>query len=223
MLNNIRIILLNYKRFDNVFSIIKTYKNVMPITVVNNNTDKHFPYLGQPIDVLNNEKNWMCMERWHRCFEYDEEFKLIIDDDLLPHPSLVAKMLKLNLPICGVYGKSGVEKATSYTDLNDHWCDDVEADFLVGSVILVKQSVLDLVKSRIEKIGYPKRGDDIIVSYFIKNSLKLSKLRVVSGKVLNLPEGDVGLNKNSNHYSMRWNILEKFKNNSWTDNESVVK
>ena len=75
----------------------------------------------------------------------------------------------------------------------------------------------------IEKIGYPERGDDIIVSYLLKKKLNLQYLNTVSGKVLNLPEGDVGLNKNSNHYSMRWNILEKFKNNSWTDNESVVK
>ena len=163
------------------------------------------------------------MERWHRCFEYDEEYKLIIDDDLLPHPSLVKKMLKLDTNICGIYGKSNVSSATSYQELTDHWCEDSFVDFLVGSVILVKQSSLNLIKADIEKIGYPERGDDIIVSYLLKDKLNVSLLPTVSGKVMNLPDDRVGLNKNPNHFKMRWNILEKFKNNSWTANESVVK
>ena len=141
MLSNVRLIVLNYKRFDNVFSIINAYRNIMPITVVNNNTEDHFPYLGQPIDVINNDTNWLCMERWHRCFEYDEEFKLVIDDDLLPHPNLVKKMINLNLPITGVYGKTKVSSSNSYQQLTDHWCEDKNVDFLVGSVILVKQEV----------------------------------------------------------------------------------
>jgi len=222
MLSNVRLIVLNYKRFNNVFSIINGYRNIMPITVINNNNEDHFPYLGQPIDVINNETNWMCMERWHRCFEYDEEFKLVIDDDLLPHPNLVEKMMNLNLPITGIYGKTKVSSSNSYQQLLDHWCEDKNVDFLVGSVILVKQEALDSIRNSIEKIGYPKRGDDIIISYLIKKKYNLDFLRTVSGKVLNLPEGDVGLNKNPDHYSMRWNIIEKFKNNSWTDNESIV-
>lgn len=223
MRNDIRLIVLNYERRENVSKIIDVYKNICPITVVNNNPDKMFPYLSYPVDVINNKRNYYCMERWHRCFDYDEEYKFILDDDLLPHPHLLSSMIKKNLEIVGVYGKSKVDKARRYEDLVDHWCVDSNVDFLVGSVILVKQSALNLIKKSIEKIGYPERGDDIIVSYLLKKKLNLQYLNTVSGKVLNLPEGDVGLNKNSNHYSMRWNILEKFKNNSWTDNESVVK
>ena len=170
---NVRLIVLNYKRPDNVYNIINTYTKLLPISVVNNNPEEPFPYLGNGIDVINNEKNWMCMERWVRCFDYDEPYKFIIDDDLLPHPSLLKKMYNKNLPIVGVYGKSGVSTANSYDELKDHWNKDAKVDFLVGAVNLVKQSALDLIQKDIEKIGYPKRGDDIIVSYLLKKYLNL--------------------------------------------------
>ena len=66
-------------------------------------------------------------------------------------------------------------------------------------------------KEDIEKIGYPKRGDDIIISYLLKKYLNLKYLDTVAGKVLNLPEDDVGLNTDKEHYSMRWNVVEQFK------------
>ena len=54
-----------------------------------------------------------------------------------------------------------------------------------------------------------------MVSYWIKQALNLKKLRTVSGKILNLPEGTVGLNKNPEHFLMRWNVVKKFKNLTW--------
>tara|TARA_B100000780_G_scaffold209385_1_gene149453 strand:- start:61 stop:705 length:645 start_codon:yes stop_codon:yes gene_type:complete len=210
-MDNIRLIVLNYKRPRNISTIISTYKKLLPITVVNNNPDNPFPYIGNGVDVINNEKNWLCMERWVRCFDYDEPYKLIIDDDLLPHPSLVKKMYDKQLPIVGLYGKSGVSTASSYEDLEDHWSENAKVDFLVGAVNLVKQSALDLIKKDIEKIGYPKRGDDIIVSYLLKKYLNLKYLDTVAGKVLNLPEDDVGLNRDIEHYNMRWDVIERFK------------
>ena len=208
---NVRLIVLNYKRPDNVYKIINTYTKLLPISVVNNNPEEPFPYLGNGIDVINNEKNWMCMERWVRCYDYDEPYKFIIDDDLLPHPSLLKKMYSKRSPIVGVYGKSGVATANSYEELKDHWNKDSKVDFLVGAVNLVKQSALDLIQKDIEKIGYPKRGDDIIVSYLLKKYLNLKYLDTVGGKVLNLPEDDVGLNTDTEHYNMRWNVIERFK------------
>ena len=214
-MRNIRLIILNYKRRKNVYNIAKVYSKVMPVSVVNNNPTSPFPYVGHPIDVVNNEKNWFCMERWVRCFDYPEEYKLIVDDDILPHLSLVKKLYNKDLPIVGVYGKTGVENANSYSELTDHWCEDAKVDFLVGSVILVKQSILDKIKSQIFKTNYPVRGDDIIISYLIKKELNLDKLETVSGKVDNLDEGDAGLNKHPDHFNMRWKVVEKFKNIGW--------
>ena len=211
----LRVIVLNYKRPENMVHFIRSFKKVCPLSIVNNNPEEQFPYLGQPIDVINNTKNYFCMERWVRCFDYDEEYKLLVDDDLLPHPSLINKMMSLNVPIVGVYGKSGVDNAKKYSDLKDHWCEDNSVDFLVGSVILVKQSALNLIEDEIFKVGYPERGDDIIISYLLKRKLGLKQLPTTSGKVLNLPEGNVGLNKDPTHFSKRWKVVEKFKNLTW--------
>ena len=209
----VRILLLNYKRPDNTEKIVKAFKNFYPITVINNNPDKPFPI--SDVDVINNNVNYKCMERWVRCFNYPEEFKLILDDDILPHKTLVDKMIKLNEPISGIYGKSGVINAKSYLELKDHWCIDSTVDFLVGAVIMVKQNVLNVIRQKIIDVGYPERGDDIMVSYWIKQALNLKKLKTVSGKILNLPEGTVGLNKNPEHFLMRWNVVKKFKNLTW--------
>ena len=220
----VRLIILNYKRPDNVLKIVKTFEGFYPITIINNNPHEHIQLPGidvksgknyKPIDIINNKNNLKCMDRWVRCFQYPEKFKLILDDDILPHKNLIDKMLKLNTPITGIYGKSGVINSNSYQELKDHWCVDDYVDFLVGAVILVKQDVLNLIRDKIINAGYPERGDDIMISYWIKQALKLKTLKTVSGKILNLPEGEVGLNKNPEHFLMRWNVVKKFKNLTW--------
>ncbi len=96
----LRLIILNYKRPDNVKKIVFSLKKIFPkITIINNNPEYFLPYYGNGVDVINNQRNFFCMERWIRCFEYPEEFKLIIDDDILPSPQLIKNMVKSNLPI----------------------------------------------------------------------------------------------------------------------------
>ena len=212
----LRLVILNYKRPDNVKKIVFSLKKIFPkITIINNNPDYTLPYYGNGVDVINNQRNFFCMERWIRCFEYPEEFKLIIDDDILPSPQLIKNMVKSNLPITGVYGKRGVSFATSYNELEDAWSVG-NVDFLVGSIILVKQSVLNEIQTDLEKMGYPERGDDIIVSYLIKRTFQTS-LKLTQGQFMFLPEGDVGLNKSKEHFTKRWNVIKKFQNIGWTD------
>ena len=212
----LRLIILNYKRPDNVKKIVFSLKKIFPkITIINNNPEYFLPYYGNGVDVINNQRNFFCMERWIRCFEYSEEFKLIIDDDILPSPQLIKNMVKSNLPITGIYGKRGVSFANSYDELKDVWSVG-NVDFLVGSIILVKQSVLNEIQTDLEKLGYPERGDDIIVSYLIKRTFQTS-LKLTQGQFMFLPEGDVGLNKSKEHFIKRWNVIKKFQNIGWTD------
>jgi len=212
----LRIILLNYKRPDNVKKIVFSLRKFFPrITIINNNPEYQLPYWGGKLDVINNNKNYFCMERWIRSYEYPEEYKLILDDDILPSPVLIKKMMKSNLSFTGIYGKRGVSTANAYDELEDVWKSE-EVDFIVGSCILVKQSLLNEIQNDLQKIGYPERGDDIIVSYLIKHKLQIP-LKLTSGRFLFLPEGDVGLNKNKEHFLMRWNTVQKFKNIGWTD------
>jgi hypothetical protein len=218
----LRVVVLNYKRPDNIHKILLAYKDKFPITVINNNPSEPFPVVGGTVDVINNDTNYMCMERWLRCYEYPEPYKLVLDDDLLPSIDTIKRMYKKNEPMVGVYGKSNVDKATNYSNLTDHWCIDADVDFLVGSAVLIKQSALDSIKDDLVKIGYPERGDDIIVSYLVRNKCNINKLSTVSGKILNLPEGSVGLNKDSTHFVKRWNVLQNFKNIGWTDSKNVL-
>jgi len=212
----LRLIILNYKRPENVKKIVFSLWRIFPkITIINNNPDYLLPYWGGEIDVINNNRNYFCMERWIRCFEYPEEYKLIIDDDILPSPKLIKNMLKSKLPITGIYGKRGVNVSERYDQLEDVW-NEGDVDFLVGSIILVKQSVLNEIQTDLEKMGYPERGDDIIVSYLIKRSFQTS-LKLTPGRFMFLPEGDVGLNNNKEHFSKRWNVIQKFQNIGWTD------
>ena len=154
------------------------------------------------------------MERWHRCYEYSEPFKFLIDDDLIVHPEDILRMATLDQTMVGIYGKSKVSTASRYEELTDHWCVHAEVDFLVGAGILVKQSKLDAIFDKVSNLGFPRRGDDIIISALLKINSNC-KLYTVPAKVLNLPEGDVGLNKDPNHFLMRWNVVEKFKNLTW--------
>ena len=212
----LRLVILNYKRPDNVKKIVFSLKKIFPkITIINNNPEYSLPYYGNGVDVINNQRNFFCMERWIRCFEYPEEFKLIIDDDILPSPQLIKNMIKSNLPITGIYGKRGVSFANSYNELEDVWSVG-DVDFLVGSIILIKQSVLNEIQTDLEKMGYPERGDDIIVSYLIKRTFQTS-LKLTQGQFMFLPEGDVGLNKSKEHFTKRWNVIKKFQNIGWTD------
>ncbi len=81
----LRLVIHNYQRPENVKKIVFSLWKLFPkITVINNNPNYSLPYWGGEIDVINNNKNYFCMERWIRCFEYPEEYKLIIDDDILP-------------------------------------------------------------------------------------------------------------------------------------------
>ena len=212
----LRIIILNYKRPENVKKIVFSLWKYFPrITVINNNPSYKLPYWGGDIDVINNEKNYFCMERWIRSYEYPEEYKLILDDDILPSPFLVKNMIKSKLSFTGIYGKRGVTTSNNYHELEDVWSTG-EVDFIVGSCIFVKQSILNEIQFDLEKIGYPERGDDIIVSYLIKHKLQVP-LKLTSGRFLPLPEGNVGLNKDDKHFIKRWNVIQKFQNIGWTD------
>ena len=212
----LRIIILNYKRPENVKKIVFSLWKLFPrITVINNNPEYQLPYWGDGIDVINNDKNYFCMERWIRAYEYPEEYKLILDDDILPAPSLIKNMIKSNLHFKVIYGKQGVSSAKNYGELKDVW-NTGEVDFIVGSCVFIKQSVLNEIQDHIQSIGYPERGDDIIISYLIKHRLQIP-LKLTSGRFLFLPEGDVGLNKDDKHFIKRWNVIQKFQNIGWTD------
>ena len=56
----LRLIILNYKRPENVKKIVFSLWKMFPkITVINNNPEYRLPYWGGELDVINNEKNYL--------------------------------------------------------------------------------------------------------------------------------------------------------------------
>lgn len=205
----LRIMILNFKRPENVKAICEAFHKYFPITVINNNPNEQFYFKSKNVTVINNDKNKMCIERWLRCYEFPEEYKLVIDDDLLPSPLLIRKMISLDQTMIGIYGKANVSKASRYEMLTDKWCVNAKVDFLVGSIIMVKQKALDQIKGELVKYRDLNRGDDIVVSYLVKKANNFKFLKTITGQVLSLPEGDVGLNKHPSHFKERWKVLQK--------------
>jgi len=217
----VRIIVLNYARPENVKLIIRTYIDHFPITVVNNSAVP-FTYEDDRVTIIQMPTNHYCFQRWLTCYTTPEPLKLVIDDDLIISLDTINRMVKCNQLMVGIYGKSKVSMSENYQELKNHWCEPADVDFLVGSAILIKQAALDAIKNQVEKVGLPDRGDDIIISYLVKKKFKLKSLTTVAGTVLQLPEGDVGLNTHFSHYSKRWYVLQKFKNIAWTEDENII-
>ena len=112
-------------------------------------------------------------------------------------------------------GYKGVNTANNYFELSRVFNEEDEVDFLVGSAIMVKQSSMNKIKEKVTKIPFMVRGDDITVSYFLRNEFE-TKLKTTSCKIKLLPEKDTGLNLFKDHFKLRWNVIEKFKKLGWT-------
>ena len=214
MSSQVRIVILCYKRWGNVNAIVKALHKFYPITVINNLAGH--TYSNEYAEVINNDKNNFCMERWIRCFEYPEPYKVVLDDDIVINPRTIEKLIKNCVHISGIFGYNGVNRSTNYFGLERLFNHKAEVDFLVGCVICIKQTSLDAIKDKLLEYGFPRRGDDIIVSYLIRQEFNLKSLPTIRGEFLNLPENEVGLNMQSEHYKLRCQVLENFKKLGWT-------
>lgn len=213
MYSQVRVIILNYLRWGNVNAIVSALHPYCKITVINNLAGHN--YSNENADVINNDSNKKCMVRWHATYDYPEPYKLILDDDILIHPTSILKLLDNCEHITGIMGYKGVNTANNYFELSRVFNEEDEVDFLVGSAIMVKQSSMNKIKEKVTKIPFMVRGDDITVSYFLRNEFE-TKLKTTSCKIKLLPEKDTGLNLFKDHFKLRWNVIEKFKKLGWT-------
>lgn len=213
MFSQARVILLNYKRKDNVDNIVKVLSPFIKITVINNNPS--YKYYSDKACVENFDTNHKCLIRWKSCFNYDEPFKIILDDDFLISPESIKSLIDKNKPISGIMGYNNVNNASSYSELRRVYNEDSVVDFLVGSVICVKQDSLEEIEKEIFSLEYLERGDDILISYLLKNKLNIT-LNTYKQKIIELPQRNTGLNKEKHHFIQRWKLIDKFKKLGWT-------
>lgn len=85
----ITIILTNWKRKNNLEKIIKETKkqSLLPKIVLVDNSSKDnenkFIYEGNDIEIIKRNNELVCWERWLASFNFESDYKCIMDDDLI--------------------------------------------------------------------------------------------------------------------------------------------
>ena len=214
ILQDTQLIILNYKRLDNVLRIVYAFQRFMPIVVVNNGNKTKMDI--SKVLFHNNEENKWCIARWYWANKSKFKYSIILDDDILPtkHCLLTLRKTIEKYPtsLVSIYGKNNLKDAKSYKELKDVWCVDRDVDIAVGSCVAVDNDSLRAVfDDYIKPWGTIKRGDDILVSLSMSHFYK-NKHKTISTEVTLLPEKDVGLNTYTNHEELRWKVVEDFQN-----------
>jgi len=212
IMKDTQLIILNYKRLENVLRIVYRFQGFIPIVVVNNGQKSNLEI--SKVLFHNNKENKWCIERWYWAAKSKSKYSIILDDDILPTKHCLFKLRKnvAEFPksLISVYGKNS-NNAKKYEDLIDVWCVDKKVDYAVGSCLAVdNDSLRKVFDTYIKPWGRIKRGDDLLVSLAFSHYFK-SKHRTIATEVTLLPEKDVGLNKHPDHTKMRWKIIEDFK------------
>lgn len=211
----ITLIVLNYKRFANIARIVNYYSGKIPIFVINNNPAITMKKPPQVERLINNFKNKWCIERWYQALSVNSEYVCLLDDDLLVDIDSINHLLQVAeenpYSLVGIYGKIGLESANKYEDMEDVWCVKRNVDIVVGSCIVTRTANIRAIhETYIRPFGYNDRGDDILVSMAL-TSLYGVKHKIEPANVQMLPEGNVALSKNPEHYIKRWKVVEYFR------------
>ena len=93
ILKDTQLIILNYKRMDNVLKIAYKFQGFIPILIVNNNPKITIEI--PKILIHNNNKNNWCIERWYWAQKSKFKYSIILDDDILPTKHCLFKLRKM--------------------------------------------------------------------------------------------------------------------------------
>lgn len=213
MLKDTVLIILNYKRLDNIYHLLNKFKDKLPIYIINNNPDYRIYHMPGAY-VINNLENRWCIERWRVAKDLDYKYAILLDDDIDPTFHCIMR-LRIEIEkypdrLISIYGRSGISTVTRYEDLSSQWCIDAESDIAVGACLAVSIPHLSHIwNDYIEPWGTQDRGDDIQVSLSMSDYYK-TRPKIIKTEVSLLDEGDVGLNKHPEHFVKRWQVIRNF-------------
>jgi len=214
-INDVTVILTNYKRPLNVIAIIKALENIALLWIVNNNPDVKIRENKSIERVINNDKNKLCIDRWRWAVEIPTKYVCILDDDVLPNLSAMKKLKSYassySNSIVGMIGYSDVKNSNCYSKLQRYYRVNAEVDFCTVGICMTRtENIKNIYTKYLENWEYPGRGDDIQVCFALSH-LYNCKHYVVDIKIDELPEGDVGLCKNPFHEIIRWKLIKDWK------------
>lgn len=214
IINDVTVILTNYKRPLNVIAIIKALENIAPLWIVNNNPDIKIRENKSIEKIINNDKNELCIDRWRWAMEVPTEYVCILDDDILPNLSAMKKlkMYASSHPnsIVGMLGYSDIKNSNCYSDLDLYYCVNSEVDFCAVGICMTRAENVKIVFPKyLENWNYPGRGDDIGMCLSLTKEYGV-KHYVIDIKIDELPEKNVALCQDPSHEIIRWGVIEKF-------------
>lgn len=204
-------LLVNWQRPDNMAKVIHSLRlQSVPVEVIlwNNNESDDSDY---DADLqINCSENKLCYPRWLCAYFASTDFVFTLDDDLyIRTPDTIEQCIEFmkGRPVDTILGQTGVRlKEVDYWN-SEHVLAPTSND---EAVDVVKGRFMFMRKKFACELPVPSetftRGDDIYVSSFSKNKCLPAFLRT---SFTELPQGEVGLCDQPDHFEKRQQALEK--------------
>jgi len=221
----VTIILLNYKRPQNIPIILKAVRSQTVKSTVflwnNGDADVNSPLIDRYEEV---QENIGCMARWKLAMEATTPYVMNLDDDLCFERDDVIESIVRCLDrqtvsdrIIGAFGKIILKEDQTYTDtmgINDLYrknlLKDTAVDLIKGRIMALNAEAL---KSKLSLSDLePFCEDDIIINGLLANRRRRHHLVpfVLRGAFRDLPDYSSGLVSRKDHFERRNATFKKY-------------
>jgi len=178
--NMVTIILLNWKRSENLKEIIKSLRSqTVPVEIFlwNNNKEDTYQY---DVDLqINSSKNLMCWPRWFLTTYTSNEYIAVMDDDIIMKDDNVlgdcleyVNRVDVGIGYTGVILNDDKNYWKSKHVLRPDRDNDLSVDIIKGRFMFLKKSLIGNVEMIPKIIHEDNRiEDDILISSKLKNKI----------------------------------------------------
>jgi len=206
MKQGVTVILLSWKRIDNIKQIIQSFRTqtIKPtIFLWNNNPDIKFT--TKKVDwIVNSNVDMYSFAQWMMIPMVETEYLITMNDDIIPKDNtFIEHALKLiNEHPTGIVGPFGKRIVPGSSPYNGPEVRTGHADIVKGRCMCMRTEVLKNVPLFTDG---RVRNDDIYISYYAANGKKDAHwidwdLRQ---HTIDLPEGNCGMDKDPDHMLSR--------------------
>jgi len=208
-------LLLNWKRPKNLIRSIDVLREMdVEILLWNNNPDDKTKF---DVDMqINADQNQYCWVRWGMSRFATTDYVFTLDDDLMiTDLSAIDKCIERinHLPSDAIVGYTGVILSAEKQYKSSYHVDrplpnqDMVVDIIKGRFMFMRKEFCESIKTDKNQRRQLNRGDDIYVSSKSQTKIVLSSLHQ---SMRELPEGNVGLWMQGNHYPIRQQATDIF-------------
>jgi len=206
MKQGVTVILLSWKRIDNIKQIINSFrKQTIKPTIFLWNNNPEVTFTTKKVDwIVNSNQDMYSFAQWMMIPMVETEYLITMNDDLMPKTNdFIAHVLELveqhPTGIVGPFGKRIVPGTSPY---NGAEVRTGHADIVKGRCMCMRTEVLKNVPLFTDG---RVRNDDIYISYYTANGKKDAHYISWALRQLtqDLPELDCGMDKDKDHMLSR--------------------